>query len=339
MNGRPHIESVAPRSVIVGGELQIRGAGFCSDGQARAQVRFGGLDASLLVSSDRYLIARVPEGAVSCDVIVGSADQASNSCAVEIGVAIADNMHPVANPAIDQSGNIFVTVSGSRGQKVPVSIYKIDSNYSVKPFSSDIMNPTGLAFDRENTLYISSRHDGNIYRAAPNGTVTIYAEGMGIATGIAFDESGFLYVGDRSGTIFKIAPDRQIFVFATLEPSISAYHLAFGPDGYLYVTGPTTSSYDCVYRISKSGDVEKFYRGLGRPQGMAFDVYGNLYVAASQAGRKGIFRISPQCQSELVVSGVGLVGLAFTNGPAALLASNQMVYHLSWDVRGRPLIS
>ena len=339
MNGSPHIESVAPRSAIVGGELQIRGAGFCSDGQARAQVRFGGLDASLLVSSDRYLIARVPEGAVSCDVIVGSADQASNSCAVEIGVAIADNMHPVANPAIDQSGNIFVTVSGSRGQKVPVSIYKIDSNYSVKPFSSDIMNPTGLAFDRENTLYISSRHDGNIYRAAPNGTVTIYAEGMGIATGIAFDESGFLYVGDRSGTIFKIAPDRQIFVFATLEPSISAYHLAFGPDGYLYVTGPTTSSYDCVYRISKSGDVEKFYRGLGRPQGMAFDVYGNLYVAASQAGRKGIFRISPQCQSELVVSGVGLVGLAFTNGPAAILASHQMVYHLSWDVRGRPLIS
>jgi sugar lactone lactonase YvrE len=338
MNGSPHIESVAPRSAIVGGELQIRGAGFCSDGQARAQVRFGGLAASLLVSSDRYLVARVPEGAVSCDVIVGSGEQASNSCAVEIAVAIADNMHPVANPAIDQSGNILVTVSGSRGQKVPVSIYKIDSNYSVKPFSSDIMNPTGMAFDRENTLYVSSRHDGNIYRAAPNGTVTVYAEGMGIATGIAFDEAGFLYVGDRSGTIFKIAPDRQIFVFATLEPSISAYHLAFGPDSHLYVTGPTTSSYDCVYRISKAGDVEKFYRGLGRPQGMAFDVHGNLYVAASQAGRKGIFRISPQGQSELMVSGVGLVGLAFTNGPAAILASNQMVYHLSWDVRGRPLI-
>jgi sugar lactone lactonase YvrE len=323
----------------VGGELQIRGTGFCSDGQARALVRFGGLDASLLVSSDRYLVARVPEGAVSSDLIVGSGDQTSNSCAVEIGVAIADNMHPVANPAIDQSGNIYVTVSGSRGQKVPVSIYKIDSNYSVKPFSSDIMNPTGMAFDRENTLYVSSRHDGTIYRAAPNGTATVYAEGMGIATGIAFDEGGFLYVGDRSGTVFKIAPDRQIFVFATLEPSISAYHLAFGPDGYLYVTGPTTSSYDCVYRISTAGDVEKFYRGLGRPQGMAFDVHGNLYVAASQAGRKGIFRISPQGQSELVVSGVGLVGLAFTSGPAAILASNQMVYHLSWDVRGRPLIS
>jgi len=255
------------------------------------------------------------------------------------GVPIADNMHPVANPAVDQAGNIFVTVSGSRGQKVPVCLFKIDPNYNVKPFFSDIMNPTGLAIDRNGFLYVSSRHDGSIYRAAPNGTVTTYAEGMGIATGIAFDADEYLYVGDRSGTVFKIAPDRQIFVFATLEPSISAYHLAFGPDGYLYVTGPTTSSYDCIYRISKAGDVDKFYRGLGRPQGMAFDVYGNLYVAASQSGRKGILRITPQGQTELVVSGIGLVGLAFTNGPAAILVSNQTVYHLNWDVRGRPLLA
>src|SRR5207253_5606295 len=67
--------------------------------------------------------------------------------------------------------------------------------------------------------------------------------------------------GDRSGTIFKINPNRQIFVFATIEPSIAAYHLAFGPDGYLYVTGPTTSSFDCIYRVSHEGEVETFYRG------------------------------------------------------------------------------
>ncbi len=76
---------------------------------------------------------------------------------------------------------------------------------------------------------------------------------MGVATGMAFDEEDNLYVGDRSGTIFKIAPNRQIFVFATLEPSIAAYHLAFGPGGYLYVSGPTTSSFDSIYRISHTG--------------------------------------------------------------------------------------
>jgi sugar lactone lactonase YvrE len=241
----------------------------------------------------------------------------------------------VANPAVDREGNIFVTFSGSRGQKVPVCVYRIDTNYNVKAFLTDLMNPTGLAFDREGSLYVSSRFDGNIYRAAPNGTTTVHAEGMGVATGIAFDKDEFLYVGDRSGTIFKISPDRQIFVFATLEPSISAYHLAFGPDGYLYVTGPTTSSFDSLYRISRSGEVERFFQGLGRPQGMAFDLDGNLYVAASQGGRKGIFRISPQQSAELVVSGAGLVGLAFTNGPAAILATTQSVYHLNWNVRGK----
>ena len=89
------------------------------------------------------------------------------------------------------------------------------------------MNPTSIAFDREGQMYVSSRLDGTVYRVARNGTMTSYAEGMGIATGIAFDRQQNLYVGDRSGTIFKIAPDRQIFVFATLEASVSAYHLAF----------------------------------------------------------------------------------------------------------------
>jgi sugar lactone lactonase YvrE len=283
------------------------------------------------------VVARVPDGAVSSEVTVGAPDMWSNPVPVEIGVVIADNMNPVANPAVDRDGNIYVTFSGSRGQKVPVCIYRIDSNYNVKAFLTDIMNPTGLAFDRNNSLFISSRYDGNIYKASTNGTVAVHAEGMGIATGIAFDEREFLYVGDRSGTIFKIAPDRQIFVFATLEPSIAAYHLAFGPDGYLYVTGPTTSSYDNIYRISNSGEVTKFFRGLGRPQGMAFDVAGNLYIAASHAGRKGIFRITPDAKADLAVSGTGLVGLAFTRGPAAILASTQSVYHLNWGIRGKPL--
>ena len=62
--------------------------------------------------------------------------------------------------------------------------------------------------------------------------------------------------GDRSGTVFKVSRERQIYVFATIEPSIAAYHFAFGNDGYLYVAGPTTSSFDAVNRISPAGEVE-----------------------------------------------------------------------------------
>ena len=75
------------------------------------------------------------------------------------------------------------------------------------------MNATSIAFDRRGQMYVSSRFDGTVYRVAPSGTMSSYAEGMGIATGIAFDRAENLYVGDRSGTIFKMAPtDRSSFL-------------------------------------------------------------------------------------------------------------------------------
>jgi sugar lactone lactonase YvrE len=145
-------------------------------------------------------------------------------------------------------------------------------------------------------------------------------------------------VGDRSGTIFKIAPDRQIFVFATLEPSVSAYHLAFSPRGDLFVTGPTTSSFDCVYRIDMQGNVTNFFRGLGRPQGLALDVEGNLYVAASLSGKRGIVKITPDGQASLEVAGAGLVGLAFAPGRSAVLTTTDAAHHLAWNIEGLPLV-
>jgi sugar lactone lactonase YvrE len=201
-----------------------------------------------------------------------------------------------------------------------------------------MMNATGLAFDRAGSIYVSSRYDGTVYRVAQNGTMTSYAEGMGVATGIAFDREGNLYVGDRSGTIFKIGRDRQIFVFATIEPSVAAYHLAFGNNGNLYVTGPTTSSFDAVHQIDPHGEVSVFYRGLGRPQGMALDVDDNLYVAASLNGRRGIVKITQARKATLAVSGHNLVGLAFGPARSVVLATTTGVHYLSWDIEGRSLL-
>jgi sugar lactone lactonase YvrE len=338
VNGKPHIEAVAPSFALPGGEIRIVGRGLRPPELRRPRVHFGEVEGSVLISSDDFVIARVPQGAVSGPVVVGTNGHVSNAHSIKVAVPVADNLHPVTNPALDHDGNIYVTFSGSRGQRVPVAIFKIDTNYAVKPFLNEMMNATAIAFDRDGQMYVSSRHDETVYKVAPNGTMSSYAEGMGVATGIAFDREQNLYVGDRSGTIFKIAPDRQIFVFATLEPSVSAYHLAFGPHGDLFVTGPTTSSFDCVHKVDPHGSVSVFYRGLGRPQGLAFDADGNLYVAASLSGKRGIVKITPEGKASLEVSGQGLVGLAFAPGKSAILATNSAVYHISWNIQGLPLL-
>ena len=339
VNGKPHIEAVAPSFALPGGEVRIIGRSLRPPELRRPSVHFGDIEGTVLISSDDFVVARVPEGAASGPVVVGTNGHVSNAHSIKVAALVADNLHPVTNPALDREGNLYVTFSGSRGQKVPVSIFKIDTNYNVKPFLSEMMNATSIAFDREGQMYVSSRHDEAVYKVAPNGTESTYAEGMGVATGIAFDAAENLYVGDRSGTIFKIARDRQIFVFATLEPSVSAYHIAFGPEGDMFVTGPSTSSYDCVYKVDPHGTVSVFYRGLGRPQGLALDVEGNVYVAASLAGKRGIVKITPQGKANLEVSGQGLVGLAFAPGKSAILATNSAVHHISWNIQGLPLVA
>ncbi|HUQ49397.1 MAG TPA: hypothetical protein VM056_01685 [Terriglobales bacterium] len=337
VNGKPHIDSVIPGAALPGGEVSILGSALKPPAHHLPTVLFNESPGSIVISSDDFVIARVPDGATSGPVVVSAGGHSSNGQDVRVGALIAENMHPVTNPAVDAQGNIFVTFSGSRGQKVPVSIYKVDTDYNVKPFLTEMMNATCIAFDRAGGMFVSSRFDGTVYRVAANGTMATYAEGMGVATGIAFDQDGNLYVGDRSGTIFKIDRNREIFVFATLEPSVSAYHLVFSNSGDLFVTGPTTSSFDAVYRVDPHGKVTEFYRGLGRPQGLAFDTEGNLYVAGSLKGKRGIIKLTSDAQASLAVSGHGIVGMCFAPGKAAIISTISAVHYLAWGIEGKPL--
>jgi sugar lactone lactonase YvrE len=155
-----------------------------------------------------------------------------------------------------------------------------------------------------------------------------------VATGAAFDADGNLFVGDRSGTIFKINPERQIFVYATLDPSPAAYHLAVDAAGTLYVTGPTLSSHDAIWAIDTHGEARPWYRGLGRPQGLALDREGNIFVAACLHGQRGVVRVTPQGEAALVLSGANIVGLAFSPLGTTILATNEAVYDVDLGVEG-----
>jgi sugar lactone lactonase YvrE len=331
----PRIEAVLPDAALPGGEIEVHGVNLGVNGWQRPLSAIGGSAASVLLSRTNRLVVRVPEADTSSPKLeVFRNGSRSNQVAVHVARLLADNVHAVASPAVNDAGEVFVTFSGQRGQQTPVSVFKISPNGEMRVLLSGLVNATGLALDAYGYLYVSSRHEGTVHRVSPEGAAAIYAEGMGIATGVAFDADQNLYVGDRSGTIFKIARDRQTFVFATLEPSVAAYHMAFGPDGGLYVTGPTTSSYDSVHRIDPDGSTAVYYRGLGRPQGIAVDYAGNLYIAASLRGRRGIVRVTPEKKGELVVAGSGLIGLAFAPGGTAILTTSTAVYHVDLGIQG-----
>lgn len=348
----PRIDAVSPAAALPGGDVEVRGANLGSipvaqqaegpkigGGEYRRPIAMlGELAAPVLLTRGGRLTLRVPEEAESGRLRILQNGAQSNSVDVRVASLIATGVHAVSSPVMDSSGNIYVTFSGQRGQETPVSVFRIERDGEMRPYARGIMNATGMAVDYEENLYVSSRHEGKVYRIGRGGSSSVYAEGMGVATGLAFDADQNLYVGDRSGTIFKIAPDRQIFVFATLEPSVAAYHLAFGPDGMLYVTGPTTSSYDAVYTINRDGDIGVLHRGLGRPQGLAVDIAGNVYVAASVRGRRGVVAVSPRGEASLAVSGTGLVGFHFVPGGGALLTTNTSVYHVTLGVEGWRLV-
>jgi sugar lactone lactonase YvrE len=337
----PQIHAISPTAGIPGGEIIITGSQFDSANFRQAKVLFGSTAGRIISASPKRIIVAIPEITGSSPrpdgVRLATATTESESFPFTVGERLADTLHPVANPVVDpETGNIFTTLSGTRGQKVPVSVWKISPRGESSPFLSSIVNPTGLAINDDGTLYISSRQEGTVYRVSVFKELDTFAEDLGVATGLAFDRAGYLYVGDRQGTIYKVDKNGQIETFAHLEPSVAAYHLAFGPDDRLYVTGPTAASSESIMAINADGDVSTYYTGLGRPQGLTFDKSGNLYVAASLQGRRGIVKLDNEKNATMFMAGQSIVGIAVDFVGNMIVATNREIYRVNVGIRPLP---
>jgi sugar lactone lactonase YvrE len=330
----PRIDDVVPAAALPLGEVELVGACLGPDSAGPPTVRVGGKPAQVLMSRSSRLSFCVPEDASTGLVEVRGPSGTSNAAPLRVARLLSDGLHPVTSPAVSRSGMIYATISGSRGKQTPVSVVRISPDGRGTPFVTGILNATGLAFSPDDDLYVTSRAEGAVYRVDAAGEFTVYAEGMGVATGAAFDAEGNLFVGDRSGTIFKIDPQRQIFVHATLEPSVAAYHMAVDAAGTLFVTAPSLSSNDAIWAIEPNGDTRVWYRGLGRPQGLALSREGDVYLAACLHGRRGLVRITPQGDASLVLSGINLVGVAFSPLGATVLATQEAVYDVDLGIEG-----
>ncbi|MEO6656045.1 MAG: gluconolaconase [Pyrinomonadaceae bacterium] len=332
------IIAVEPPYAIPGGEIAVTCEGFRMDPQSADGVYIQGMQCRLVAASIRRILCIVPEDLAESKTTIHLESFGAVSSTIEIivGRKLVDGMHIVANPAIDPSDDaLILTRSGGRGQHLPATLFRLEADAYLDELPDPILNPTGIAFDGEGQMFVTNRAQGEVYAVGRDGTSTVYATGLGIATGLAFDTEGLMYVGDRSGTIYRVRDFAEVETFTVMDASVAAYHLAFGGDGRLFMTSPGLASHDAVHVIDKEGFDEKFFRGLGRPQGLAFDKTDNLYVAACFQGRHGIVKIAPDGSSaEHFVAGNNVVGLCFTRKGEMIVATNDSVFSIPCGIEG-----
>jgi glucose/arabinose dehydrogenase len=326
----PRVAAIHPIWAIEGGRITLDGSDFPIDQPNLPEVRLGELPARVVYASPTRISAIVPSGiADSGRTTVRLGTGSGETAFVDLAAPFATGLHQVDNPVFDRDGNLYVTYSGTRGQQVPVSIFRVRPNGTREAFSSGIVNPTSTAIGPDGHLYVSSRFEGTVYRVERDGSVESFATDLGVACGLAFATDGTLFVGDRSGTIFKVDGNGRATTFASLPGSVAAFHLALGRDEALYVTGPTLSSYDAIYRVDADGTVTSTFRGFGRPQGLAFDSNGALFVVEALAGSSGLYRMTANGSPELMLSGPGLIGVAFDPHGGVVVCSNETAYRLA----------
>ena len=322
----PLLTSLEPIRVVEGARLWLRGEGFPLPDSTSDIVTIGGVPARMSFAGIDRLAVLVPAGLRGGDAPVKVTWVPGATLFARIGGLIATGLHQVDNPVFGPDGALYVTYSGVRGQEAAVSIFRVGSSGAREPFVRGMVNPTSMAFGPDGSLYVSSRFDGRVYRVFDEGRYDVYASDLGLACGLVFSPDGALFVGDRSGTIFRIESQGKVEKFATVPASVAAFHMAMGPDQSLYVSAPTLSTYDSVYRIDSRARIETLDVLFGRPQGLAFDASGVLHVVEALAGSSGVYALRPGARRELVVAGNNLVGLAFDPGGHIVVAASDSVY-------------
>ena len=288
-------------------------------------------EARVVSASSRLIRFIVPAEAEGGPMPVRVSGLAGDTAELEIGTQLVTGIHQVDSPVYDSEGRLYVTHSGARDTKVPVPLFLVTRDGVREPLPVAIANPTSMAIGPDGDLYVSSRFEGSVYRLTFDRRTEVYATELGVPTGLAFDPDGALYVGDRSGSILRISPSRHVETFASLPASVAAFHLAFGPDGCLYVTAPTLATHDALYRITPDRLVDVVTDRFGRPQGLAFDASGSLFVVDALAGAAGLYRVDVNQRGavpELVVGAASLVGVAFGPGGEMALAAADTVWTL-----------
>ena len=148
------LHSVIPQAGVSGGHVALSCAGLDPQALATCRIVFGTSPTRPVLTTPALLLGMVAEGADLSSVHIVQGERQSNTVPFTGATRLADNLHPVSSPALDVQGNIYTTISGTKGQQVPVSLYRISPEGEVVPLPASIANPTSLAFGPDGLLYV-----------------------------------------------------------------------------------------------------------------------------------------------------------------------------------------
>jgi len=179
----------------------------------------------------------------------------------------------------------------------------------MKVFASDLGFPEApVLLPDENFLFVEMEPDkGCVTWISKDGASRRIVAKTGRPNGLAQDRNGFIWVAETAQrALLKLRLDGEYEAIATNfdgEEFLFLNDLAFGPDGYVYLTDSGIAidefapggelnpdwenlTYDGrVYKIDPgTGEVDRLDNGIRFTNGLAFDSNGDLYIAETLTG-------------------------------------------------------
>lgn len=211
----------------------------------------------------------------------------------------------------------------------------------IERFADGLDHPEGVAFARDGSLWAGGEA-GQLYRIEPDGSWAVVGETGGSCLGLAFGRDEALYVCDPGRrAVLRRDRDGSISIYADragdrlmVDPNFPV----LGPDGSLYVScsGRWGACDGWIARVGPDGNAAVFATGLDLANGLAIDGDDRyLYVAETRADRVSRLPLTGEGYARPVVDGLDRLpdGLAFAADGTLLITcyASDRIYALVPD--------
>ena len=235
-------------------------------------------------------------------------------------VPIATGFNSPEGPAFAENGDLYFV------NWLTSSINRLDAGGVVHEVANTGGIPAGLAFHRDGSLYCADEGERihGVITIGVDGTFSTFVDSydgkpLNGANDLVFDRQGVLYFSDPwgsslarpTGGFYRAFSDRRV---ERIDSGLAFPNgVALNADESAVLLAETGTNLVYRYDLAANGSIgsRAIFARLSDapgPDGMAFDVEGNLWVAHHGAGRVDIFNPSGR-----EIDRIGLPGAQVTN--------------------------